>query len=105
MSKKLAVPVLLIIIIGAVIVMNNKSPSVPEGNDEIEVPDEPSETPEEPTKTEEPTPQPGDEQNGPMRGVSLSPEAYTSDEFLGFFSIASESGEFISWVGDVSNLA
>jgi len=34
----------------------------------------------------------------------LSPEAYSTDEFLRFFQIASDSRDFISWVGDMANL-
>jgi hypothetical protein len=105
MSKKLGVPVLLIIIIGAVFVFSQRTPEAPIDNDELDVPEEPSAPAEEPEDTSDPEPQPGEEQVGPLRGVSLSPEAYTTDEFLRFFQIASESGEFISWVGDVTNLA
>ena len=34
----------------------------------------------------------------------MSPEAYSTDEFLRFFQISSDSEDFISWVGDVANL-
>ena len=107
MSKKLAVLVILIIVIGAVLVLNNQSPEAPLDNNEVEVPEEPSTPPQEPTETteDEATDIVDEESSGPMRGVSLSPEAYTTDEFLRFFQTASDSGDFISWVGDVSNLA
>ncbi len=103
MSKRLILPILVVlIIIGAAVVLNQKPDVEVLDDDQKETPDEQTETPVEVPEEEEPVPE---EPRGPLRGVSLSPEAYTTDEFLRFFQIASESGEFISWVGDVSNLA
>ncbi len=104
MSKRLMTPVLVILIlIGAAVLLNQK-PQEPVLDDIQQViPEEPTETLEEiPEEPDEPVPE---EQDDPLRGISLSPEAYTTEEFLRFFQIASDSGEFISWVGDVSNLA
>jgi len=103
MSKRLAVPVLIIIIIIGAVVLINRSPEAPI--------DEQSDT--DPTNDTQGSPEtpvditvdePVDERTGLLRGVSLSPEAYSTDEFLRFFQIASDSGDFISWVGDVANL-
>ena len=103
MSKRLAVPVLVIILlIGAVALMNRGPESPPDDQHDTDTPTETTVSHEAPE--EEHAEEPVDEPTGPKKGVSLSPEAYSTDEFLRFFQIASDSGDFISWVGDVANL-
>ena len=102
-SKRLVVPVRVIIIIMGAVALMNRGSDAP--TDEQHETDTQTETPDSPeTHVEEPVEEPFNEPIGTQRGVSLSPEAYFTDEFLRFFQIASDSGEFISWVGDVANL-
>ena len=104
MSRRLIVPaVVILLLLGTAIVLNQQPQDIVIEDNQTGTPDEPAENPEEvPEEPDEPLPE---ESDTPLRGVSLSPEAYTTDEFLRFFQIASDSGEFISWVGDVTNLA
>jgi len=102
MLKRLAVPVLVIIILIVAVALMSRDPEAPPDDyHEIDTPTETTGSPETPF---EPAEEPVDESVGTQRGVSLSPEAYSTDEFLRFFQIASDSGDFISWVGDVANL-
>ncbi len=105
MSKRRLVPVfILVILVGAAIVLNRGELETGlELNETGTQPTTPEEPPTEP-EPETPEDEPVEEPVKPLRGVSLSPEAYTTDEFLRFFQVASESGEFISWVGDVAFL-
>jgi|GEM_PF-654815 len=107
MSKKLVGPILLIVIIGAVFILSQRTSEGPIENNELDepnVPDDPEAPEEPPVAPEEPTETPVDELEGIMRGVSLSPASFESEEFLGFFQLASDSGDFVSWVGDVASL-
>lgn len=103
MSKKLVVPILLIVIIGAVFVLS-QTPETPIENNEPNMPDEPESPEEPPVEPEAPAETPVDEPEGILRGVSLSPASFESEDFLGFFQLASDSGDFVSWVGDVASL-
>ena len=81
MSKRLVVPVLVIIIIMGAVALMNRGPDAP--TDEQHETDTPTETPDSPeTPVEEPGEEPVNEPIGTQRGVSLSPEAYFTDEFL-----------------------
>lgn len=95
--KKLIIPVVILIaLIGAYIAFNNQ-PEIPddlsgEGDEQTETP---TETPDEtPNETPETTLERG------LKGISLSPRSYEVDDFVGFFEMASESGDIITWVGD-----
>ena len=98
MSKRLAVPVLVIILlIGAVTLMNWGPESPPDDQHDTDTPTETTVSHEAPE--EEHAEEPVDEPTGPKKGVSLSPEAYSTDKFLRFFQIGeTTSAALDSWI-------
>jgi len=105
--KKLILPVLLVVVlIGAYVVLNNQ-PEIPDDSSDgsdgsTENPPTGGETPptdeENPSESETPTLERG------LKGVSLSPRDYGAG-FASFFEEAAESGDLIVWVGDWVHLS